>query len=171
MLISVFLAAALGAPSVASPANPLALADEGQLQCYRPDVQNKTCQAIATYRRTGPESYDNIALIPLSPNATLETHAPVVVKDGAVCGFVKGQDVLEGRLRVDGADVELAKAKLILERVAQAMAPMADKEICTKYPASGTNLTAKISIGGIYRPDQDVSVIWITPAAGYTVTP
>jgi hypothetical protein len=171
MLISVLLAAALGANGAASPKNPLALAEEGQLQCYRPDVQNKTCQAIASYRRTGPGSYDNTALIPLSSTMTLETHAPVVIKNGAVCGFVRGQDALAGTLRVDGAVFETAKAKPILERVAQAMAPMAGKEICTKYQALGTIFMAKISIGGTYRPDQDVSVMWISAAAGYTVKP
>lgn len=171
MLLSVFVAAALGAPSVATVTNPLALAETGQLQCYRPDVQKKTCQSIASYRRTGRGTYDNGALIPLSPNATLETHTPVVIKAGAVCGFIRGQDALAGTLRVDGAVVAPEKAKPILERVAQAMVPMADKEICTKYEPSGTNFTAKISIGGTYKPDQDETVKWIGPAEGYTVAP
>src|SRR4051794_13873899 len=87
MLLSVFVAAGVGASSVASSANPVAMAEKGQLQCYRPDVQKKTCQAIASYPRTGPGAYDNKALIPVSANATLETHTPVVIKSGAVCGF------------------------------------------------------------------------------------
>jgi hypothetical protein len=169
MLLSVFIAAA-AASSAASPANPVGPAETGQLQCYRPDVQNRTCQSIASYRRTGPGAYDNKALIPLSPNATLETHTPVVIKAGAVCGFVRGQDALAGTLRVDGAVVAPGKAKPILEHVAQAMAPMAHKEICTKYEPSGTDFTAKISVGGTYQPDQDETVKWISPAEGYTVT-
>jgi hypothetical protein len=170
-LLSLFVAAALGAPSGAGRVNPVAMAEKGQLQCYRPDVEKKTCQAIASYRRTGPGTYDNKALVPLSPNATLETHTPVVIRAGAVCGFVSGQDALAGMLRVDGAVVEPEKAKPILERVAQAMAPMADKEICTRYEPSGTDFTAKISIGGTYRPNRDEPVKWISPTEGYTVTP
>ena len=171
MLLSLFIVAALGTPVSAGPANPVALAEKGQLQCYRPDVRKKTCQAIASYRRTGPGTYDNKALVPLSANATLETHTPVVIKAGAVCGYVRSQDTLAGTLRIDGSIAEPEKAKPILERVAQAMTPMAEKEICTKYEPSGTALTAKIFIGGTYRPDQDEAVKWIKPAEGYTVTP
>jgi hypothetical protein len=171
MFLSVFVAAAVGAPSATSLTNPLGMAEKGKLQCYRPDVEKKTCQSIASYQRTGAGSYDNKALIPLSPNATLETHTLVLIKAGAVCGFVRGQDVLAGTLRIDGSVVEPEKAKPILERVAQAMAPMADKEICTTYEPSGTDFTAKISIGGTYRPDQDETVKWISPAEGYSVKP
>lgn len=171
MFLGVFVAAVLGAPAAATSANPLAMAEMGQLQCYRPDVQKKTCQSMASYRRTGPSSYDNKAVIPLGTNATLETHTPVVIKGGAVCGYIRGQDQIAGTLRVDGAIVEPQKAKPILERVAQAMAPMADKEICTTYEPSGDSLTAKVSIGGIYSRDQDETVKWIGATEGYTVTP
>ena len=79
--------------------------------------------------------------------------------------------MLAGTLRVDGTVVSPEKAKPILERIAQALAPMSDKEICTKYQPSGTAFTAKIWIGGTYRLDQDQVVKWISPADGYTVTP
>lgn len=171
ILLSLFVAAAFGATAAPAPPNPLALAEKGQLQCYRPDVQKKTCQSIAAYRRTGPGTYDNKALVALAPNATLETDTPVVIKAGAVCGFVRAQDVLAGTLRVDGRIVEPDKAKPILERVAQAMAPMADKEICTRYEPSGMDLAAKAFVEGAERPDLNVTVKWITPSEGYTVTP
>ena len=171
MLLGVFVAAALGPSSAASPPNPLAMAEQGQLQCYRPDVQKKTCQSIASYQRTGPGAYDNKALIPVTANATLETHTPVLIKGDAVCGFVRGQDVIAGTLRVDGEVLDAEKAKPTLERIVQAMMPMADKEICTRYEPSGADFTAKISIGGTYRPDQDEAVKWISPAKGYAVTP
>ncbi len=171
MLLSVFVAAALEASGAANPANPLAMAEKGQLQCYRPDVQKKTCQSIASYRRTGPGAYDNNALIPVSTNATLEMHTPVLIKGSAVCGFVRGKDVVTGTLRVNGEVLDSEKAKPILERIAQAMAAISDKEICTKYERSSTDFTAKISIGGSYRPDQDETVKWINPSEGYSVTP
>lgn len=171
MFLSVFIAAALGTAVGASPPNPLARAENGQLQCYRPDAQKKTCQSIASYQRTSPGSYDNKALIPVSANATLETHTPVVLKADAVCGFIRAQDIIGGTLRVDGTIVDPEKAKPILERLSQAAVQLADKEICTRYEPAGTDFTAKISIGGTYRPDQDETVEWITPADGYTVTP
>jgi hypothetical protein len=57
------------------------------------------------------------------------------------------------------------------ESCAQNATSLADKEICTKYEPTGGDFTAKISVGGVYRPDQDEAVKWIAPADGYTVTP
>ena len=171
MFLATFFAAAVGATGAATPDNPIAFAEKGQLQCYRPDVQKKTCQSIASYRLTGPGTYDNKALIPLAPNATLETHSPVVIKSGAVCGLVRAQELIAGTLRIDGQVVDAAEAKQTLERIANAMTAFTDKEICTTYEPSGRNFTAKFSIGGTYRPDQDETVKWITPGEGYVVTP
>lgn len=88
MLIGVLIAIAAG--NAAAPSNPLARAEAGELQCYRPDVAKKTCQSIASYERTGPGTYDNKALVALSNEATLETHTPVVLKGDAVCGYIRG---------------------------------------------------------------------------------
>lgn len=165
------LISALIAASAAGSANPLAMAEKGQVQCYRPDVQKKTCQSIASYHRTGLGTYDNIALIPVSNDATLETQTPVVIKGNAVCGSIRAQDMTAGILRVSGDVVAADAAKPILERIAQSLGPLADKEICTSYEPSGADFTAKITIAGTYRPDQDESVKWISPSDGYAVTP
>jgi hypothetical protein len=95
----------------------------------------------------------------------------VVIRGRAVCGFIRGQDAIAGTLRVGGHVLDPVKAKPVLGRIAQTMAPMANKEICTRYEAAGRNLTAKISIGGRYHSDQDEAVKWIRPSDGYTVTP
>ena len=165
------LISALIAASAARPANPLALAEKGQVQCYRPDAQKKTCQSIAAYQRTGPGTYDNKALIPVSKDATLETHTPVVIKGNAVCGSIRAQDMIAGTLRMSGKVVAHDAAKPILERIAQSLGPLAGKEICTSYEPAGSNFTAKISVAGSYRADQDETVRWIGPADGYAVTP
>ena len=171
MLLGVLVGVALEVSAAASPSNPLAIAEKGQLQCYRPDVQRKTCHALASYSPTGPGTYDNKALIPVSTNATLETHTPVTVRGDAVCGFIRSQDLIAGTLRVDGQVIPPEKAKPILERIAQATTSMSDKEICTRYEPAGTDFTAKISIAGTYQRDQDEAVKWVGPTEGYSVTP
>jgi hypothetical protein len=171
MLLAVLIASALGTPATASLPDPLAMAGEGRLQCYRPDVQKKTCQSIASYLKTGPGTYDNKALIPVAAHATLETHTPVVIRGDAVCGYMRGEDVLAGTLRLDGEVLAPEKAKPFLERIAQGVAPMSGKEICTRYESSGAGLSAKVSIGGTYQPDGDQVVTWVSPADGYTVQP
>src|SRR4051812_34677615 len=44
-----------------APADPLAPAASGQLQCYRPDDRMRTCQSIATYEPIGGNRYSETA--------------------------------------------------------------------------------------------------------------
>ena len=169
MLLVALLISKSAAPSAS--AKPLARAEKGQLQCYRPDVAKKTCQSIAAYQRTGPGAYDNKAVIPVGNGASLETHTPVTLKDGAVCGEIRGDDIIAGTLRVRDKVVAAEEAKPLLERMAQGVAPFAGKEICTRYEPSGADFTAKVTIGGTDRPDQSVTVKWISASDGYTVSP
>jgi len=170
-LASILILASAVNQSPQTSADHLADAKNGLVQCYRPDVPNKTCQSIAAYTLTGPDTFDNKAVIPVSKSATLETHTPVVIRGNAVCGFIRAGDTMAGLLRVNGREVDATTAKPVLERIAQAMAPFAGKEICTRYESSAVGLTAKVSIDGSYRPDQDQTVLWVNPSDGYTVTP
>ena len=168
MLLIAFLISAAGP---AASENPLTKAEHGLIQCYRPDVSKKTCQSIASYRRTGPETFDNKAIIPLGNGASLETHTPVTLKDGAVCGLIRAEDVMAGTLRMGQTVVAAEQAKPILDRVAQGLASFAGKEVCTRYEPTGEDFTAKVTIAGVERPDQSVTVKWIGAADGYTVSP
>lgn len=159
---------------MAAPAsNPLALAEQGLVQCWHPDSVNKTCRTIASYRKTGPGEYDNAALLPLSPQGriTIETHTPVVLKGDAVCGPIRMHDATAGILRKDGKIVPPAIAQPTLDKLAQLVASVDGLETCTRYEASGPNLIAKVSISGKYRPDLDSPVKWIGLMDGYIVTP
>jgi hypothetical protein len=170
-VVSVLIAAGAAAPGAVSSANPLARAEQGELQCYRPDVAKKSCQSIASYQPTAPGTYDNKAIIAVSSDATLETHTPVVLKGEAVCGYIRAEDMNAGTLRLRGNIVAPDAARPVLQKIAQSVAQFAGKEVCTRYEPSGTDFTAKVSIAGIYRPDQDVKVRWIGRLDGYTVTP
>ncbi len=170
-MMIILLAASAASAGVVGSANPVARAQSGDVQCYRPDTTNKTCQSIASYQQTGPGTYDNKALVAVSNEATLETHTPVVIRGDAVCGYVRAQDMMAGTLRLRGSLVAPDAARPVLQRIAHSVAQFADKEICTRYEPSGGDLTAKVSIAGVYRPDQDVRVKWIRPSDGYSVTP
>lgn len=169
LLIALLMSAGAAVPAASE--NPLAKAEQGLLQCYRPDVSKKTCQSIASYRRTGPNVFDNKAVIPLGNDASLETHTPVTLKDGAVCGLIRAEDVVAGTLRMGQTVVAAEQAKPVLERIAQGLAPFAGKEICTRYVPTGTDFTARVTIAGAERPDQSVTVKWISGSDGYTVVP
>jgi len=168
LLIGVLIAASVGAPEGAL-ADPIARSTGGELQCYRPNVEKKTCQSIASYRRTGEGTYVNTALLPLGEGVTLETRSPVTIKGGAVCGSITREEILAGTLRVPNQVITPETAKPLLERVADAIGPIAGKEICTRYEPSGADFIAKGSIDGVYQPDKDTIVKWIAAADGYTV--
>lgn len=170
-MIIILLGASAASAGVTGPGNPVARAESGELQCYRPDTAKKTCQSIASYEQTGPGTYDNKALVAVSNEATLETHTPVVIRGDAVCGYIRPQDMVAGTLRLRGSVVAPDAARPVLQRIAQSVAQFANKEICTRYEPSGGDFTAKVSIAGVYRPDQDVRVKWIHPSDGYSVTP
>lgn len=171
MLITILLMAA--APAQANPVNPLTPAEQGMVQCWSPDLSKKTCRVIASYRKTGPGTYDNEAIVGLSPEGplTVETHTPVTLSGDAVCGAVKTQDIRQGTLRRGQNLVGTAVAQHILNRVATLMAPLDGKETCTRYSSAGGKLTAKIWISGAYHPEDDTEVKWISPADGYIIVP
>jgi hypothetical protein len=169
VLLIGLLIASLGASENAASADPIARSSGGELQCYRPDVEKKTCQSIASYRRTGPGTYVSTALLPLGNGMTFEAQSPVVIKGDAVCGFITRQQALAGTLRVGNRVLAPETAKPLLGRVADAVSAFFGKEICTRYEPSGANFTAKASVDGVYQPDKDEVVKWIAPTDGYTV--
>jgi hypothetical protein len=169
LLIGVLIAASVGAPDRTTSGDPIARANGGELQCYRPNVEKKTCQSIASYRRTGPGTYINTALLPLGDGVTLETRSPVFIKGDAVCGSITRQEILAGTLRAANQVIAPERAKPLLETVADAISPIFGKEICTRYEPSGADFTAKASIDGVYQTDKDSIVKWIAFTDGYMV--
>src|SRR5439155_9656988 len=127
LLIGVLIAASIGAPENAASADPIARSKDGELQCYGPNVEKRTCQSIASYRRTGPGAYVNNALLPLGDDVTLETQSPVVIEGDAVCGSITQQEVLAGTLRVHKQVLAPETAKPLLRRVADAISTIFGK--------------------------------------------
>jgi len=173
MFFVLLIAVTAQAVPTPNPTNPLALAEQGLSQCWVPDLKRKTCRLIASYRKTGPGTYDNKAIVALSREGSmsLETHTPVIVRGDSVCGKVRTQDVKEGILRRGDQVVSTLEAQQVLDRVAELVTPLDGRESCTRYEASGGDFTAKISIDGKYRPENDTDVKWINPTEGYAVAP
>ena len=151
--------------------SPLAKAEAGFVQCYQPNQAAKTCQSIASYKRNGDGTWANTAVVALSPRhpITLETTTPVHLDaQGAVCGQIRKDDVLTGKLAYAGQQLPGDKAAPILARIADGMAYLMGKEICTTYLADGAGMIAKATIDGQPAPMPDQKVIWIKPEDGYT---
>jgi hypothetical protein len=151
---------------------PLFPATKDLVQCYQPDVVKKTCESIAEYRRLKGNTYVNTATVLISSTQPIavKTVSPVIVKNGAVCGYVSKSELLNGIVQVSGRDLPTEKASQILAKVAEAMAANLDREICTTYFREGTSLIARGTIGGA-EPFPEKRVVWIKRTDGYRVAP
>ncbi|WP_116091555.1 hypothetical protein [Sphingomonas crusticola] len=171
MLLTIIGALLAAAP--ATGANPIAPALAGQVECQRPNEQAKTCRSMATYRPLGGARYSNSALILLSPQGpvTLRVTSDVEVKHGAVCGLLRREDLDKGTLMVGDHVLGAKEAAPGLGQVAQAMASLLGKEICTTYESTASGLVGRLAVDGVARPEFDVPVKLVGPGDGYKVAP
>jgi len=153
--------------------NPLELAEAGSVQCYEPNEEKRTCRSIESYRSLGEQRYATTAIILISPaeSTTLETTTQVEVKNGAVCGLVRADEIAAGRLRVAGHLIGENDAKPYMAAILQSLKALIGKEVCTTYVPSSDGFLAKVAINGVYRANTDQRMKWIGPNDGYTVSP
>jgi len=153
--------------------NPLGPAQSGMVQCYDPDTASHTCRSIAAYRRGRDGVWTNIATIMPDPGQplTVEVESPVEVRDGAVCGTLRRDQVLGAKLRFFDRLVPADHALPVLVGIADAMAGVIDREVCTRYVPAAGGLVARARITGISAAFPDQRVIWVRTDAGFRVQP
>ena len=169
-MIAFALTLALAAPAMPQTADPLAPAREGQLQCHSPDTARKTCAALAGYTFAADGTIRNQAEVMLNPTPliVMRDEAPVVVRDGAVCGPMTGFE--DAAFTIDGQPADPAMAEMIRGQVAAAFAQLGS-EGCTTYSPQGDGFLAEAVIDGQPRPELNQPVIWVSPSDGYSVRP
>jgi len=169
-MITLALLLAVAVPAPLQDADPLAPARDGQLQCHSPDTARKTCRALAGYTFAADGTIANQAEVMLSPAPVIIMRdvAPVVVRDGAVCGPMTGFE--DAVFTVDGQPAGPATAEMIRVQVTAAFAQLGT-EGCTRYSPQGDGRMAEVSIDGVARPDLNQPVIWVSPSDGYSVRP
>ncbi len=160
------------APPPFDPANPLAEASLGMVQCYDPDTVHKTCGSLSSYRDNGDGTWSNIAavLISQTPPAILQTITPISVQPGAICGEIKPEDITAGTLTINGSLYAADAAAPILGKVQTAMSSLYGHQICTSYVDNGKDLTATVTFDGQPHPP-DSEVRWVYADDGYKVAP
>jgi hypothetical protein len=170
--MSVLALLALAATAATLP-DPIAPASEGQMQCYAPDLARKTCASLSSYAlgADGGIINDALVLISKSPKITMETTAPVTIKDGRVCGALQPQDLEAAKFVYDDAPPDESRLADLKLAVKQAYGPIMGREICTAYVQDGGRLTARITQDGLPNPGLDERVKWVSPADGYRVSP
>lgn len=169
MILLAFWLAASAAPL----SDPLAPAFAGQVQCYQPDAARKTCASIGAYERDADGTIQNTATVLLrpQPRILMRSRAPVVVKDGAICGVITERDLEAAAFSIDGEAADVANAEALRRAVRPGYAPLLNREICTAYVPKGEEMTGQVSIDGKREPALDQRVRWVAPAEGFTVAP
>ncbi len=168
MLLAVLAAAS------AAYASPLTPAADGQAQCYLPDTARKTCTSMAYYVARSDGGFDNkaVVLINKAPAVTIETTTRVTIKDNAVCGAIRAEDIAAGKVTVQDRVMTSEEASPVLNSITQAMTPVIGHEICTAFvPDASGKLTAQATMDGKRQAEQDQPVLWVSPSDGYTVAP
>lgn len=163
----VLLLAAAGAQT----ADPLAPAREGKIQCVAPNQEKKTCMGLVRYSFNADGSFKGTSkvLVAPSPLITMETTSTGTFQNGQVCGKVLRSDYEAAKFEIDGKPVDEATAGAIRAQVVAAMAPMADKNACSKETAEGAVFAQEVTLDGVARPDLSHKTAWVKPDEGYTI--
>jgi hypothetical protein len=172
-LALIAIAAFLAPAAFGDPPSPIARAEKGDVQCYQPDTANKTCQSIASYKKTPDGKFLNtaIVLVGLKPVVVMTTATLVSIKNGQVCGPIKQADIDKATYTVDGEPATPKQVEVLHQQMTDSMATLLNADICTAYVPNGDGLTARETVDGVSQPKLDQHVIWVSPSDGYKVAP
>lgn len=159
--------------TAARAGDPLAPARAGKLECYLPDMAKKTCYAIASYTFNADGTIDNAADELLSPNELLELKitSRVVLKNDAVCGMLRKEDIEAATLVYKGQVLPKDKADPIIAALEQALGPLIGKEVCSTMTPDGDGFVSQATIDGVAHPELTQRGQWIGANDGYTLGP
>src|SRR5580692_13113070 len=157
----------------ASLDSPMAPAAQGQLQCYTPDVAQRTCRSLAAYKSNANGAIDNIAIVLIwqSPSISMTTVSPVVIKANQVCGLIRPRDIDAARFALGDRPADPAQTATLRQQMQSAMKGFFGHEICSTYVPADGSLLAKVTVDGASQPTMDQKVIWVSPTDGYKVSP
>ncbi len=159
--------------SAAHAADPLADAQTGKLQCYKPDSSRKTCVALAGYVTQSDGTIINNAEILISPQPPLvmRTSSAVTVKGGAICGIMRQTDIEHADFLANGSKLADEQAAAIRSQLIPMLQGQFGKEVCTTAVPDGDRLRANVTVDGSPNPVLTQDVVWVKPDEGYKVAP
>jgi hypothetical protein len=161
-------------PAAAAPLGaPLAPASSGRLQCYGPNVTQRTCQSLAGYATGAGGEIENTAsaMVLANPLVVMRTVSPVTIKAEQVCGEIREQDVQSADFTVDGAPATTVQSARLRAKMLAAMQRLLGRQICTAYVPAGGSFVATATVDGVRDPNFDQRVVWVSRGDGYSVGP
>lgn len=162
----------LTVPSLCAAADdPLAPARAGMVECFKPDAAHKTCAEIDVYTfdaQGGIRNRQEVMLVP-KPLVVATADSAVTVHDGAVCGTLDKQDYDNAAITVDGNPAPGDVATNIRNLLSDSAKADLGKESCIALVPQGDGFATRMTIGGVEKPDQASTALWVKPEEGYTL--
>lgn len=145
----------------------------GKLQCYLPDVETRTCVAIASYAKQTDGSWINVAdqIAPMPSSPRMVTRTRVTIDGDTICGPIKRDDILRSEFIAPTGRLSPEDAERMAMMIADAMASVLDRVICTRYKYQDGAIIAEISIDGVRQSSLDEPIGWIDANSGYVLRP
>jgi hypothetical protein len=159
-----------GADAQTGP-NPIARGLAGELECTLPDRKRRTCRSMAQYvgdAEIGYTSKDSIALGKTpGGDMILKMSTPVRIKDGQLCGTLTRDILMRAQVFVGARALPPEQAAEGLDRMADTMSAMLDKERCGSYVEGADGTITAVGKGELGT--MQVPIIWVKPEDGYSV--
>jgi hypothetical protein len=171
-VVLALIAGVAAAPeALAQASDVLGPARQGQVQCFEPVVDRKVCGVLSRYAFSpgGTISNDADMLVLSDPLVVMRMSSPVVVRDGAVCGPLREEDLSRATFTVNGEAASTEDAESIRRAIGRQMAPMMNVEVCTTFTPDGDALRADSTANGEPRPEMSERVLWVNPAEGWRI--
>lgn len=171
MLLMALLALAVAAPD----AGPLEPARTGLVQCYSPDLKNRTCNAMGAYRFEADGVIWNDArnMVLAIPQIVIYASSKVLVRGDAECALSTDIEADITAVEVDGVPLAGDLYQTVRKQIADGrQAAFGEGEFCSTYhPNPDGTLRAVVTLDGVERPEFESTVVWIDPADGWTLAP
>ena len=124
-----------------------------------------------TFDAEGRISNPAEVLILEDPVILMRTVTPLTLRDGALCGALRDDDIAQAEFSIGGAAATAEQTASLRTTLAQQLAPMVNAEVCTRFAAADGGFMATPWFQGTERPELAQRVIWVRPDEGYRVAP
>lgn len=172
MILTTF--AALAALSLTDP-DPLAPARGGQVQCYSPDVEQKTCESIGTHRFEPDGRIISKGEIVINDDVrvVLVAQNEVYIRDGAECSSVPLSPDQILSIEIDGEALSGDELDTFSRGLVDALNDsLGEGEFCSTYhPKPDGSMVVLSTVGGEPRPDLTSTARWVRREDGWRLQP
>ena len=155
--------------------DPLAPGRTGQVQCYGPDVEQKTCESIGSYRFEPDGRIINKAenVVSSSPRIVVTAAGEVYVRNGAECTSESATPDHILSVEVNGEPLTGADLDTVRQQIATGMnEAVGEGEYCSTYhPKPDGSMIALVTVAGQPRPDFTSTVLWVRREDGWRLQP